>query len=163
MTLAAADLPRPMQRFLLPDTKAHDHDSNEYRGKAIVLEFMSTKCPHCASFSQVLKAAEQHYGKRLQVIALTNPPDLPKDVMAFESTYAIDYPILLDQGRVAYAYIRRQAFDIPYIFLIDPSGQIREEFEFNATSANIFQQSEALFPHIDKLFSPSAAPAPAKK
>ena len=148
-----------MQRFLLPDTQARDHDSNEYRGKAIVLEFMSTKCPHCGTFTKILKAAEQHYGNRLQVIALTNPPDLPKDVVAFQVMYGVDYPILLDQGRVAYAYIRRQAFDIPYIFLIDPSGQIREEFEFNATSANLFQEPGALFAHIDKLFSTSAAPA----
>jgi thiol-disulfide isomerase/thioredoxin len=159
VVVTAADLPRPMQRFLLPDAQAHDFDSNLFRGKAIILEFMSTKCEHCAKFAGVLRAAEQHYGKRLQVVGLVNPPDLPKDVSAFQIMYGVDYPILLDQGRVAYAYIRRQAFDIPYIFLIDPSGQIREEFEFNATSANLFQLPEVLFSHIDKLFSSSAAPA----
>ena len=161
--LLAADIPRPMQRFLLPDSSGRDHDSNEYRGKVTLLEFMSTKCAHCAAFAGVLKAVEQRYRTRVNIVSLVNPPDLPKDVTAFISAHGVDYPILLDQGRVAYAYIRRQAFDIPYLFVIDSTGQIRNEFEYNPTSVNIFE-GDGLFPYIDKLMGASiAAPPPNKK
>ena len=51
--LVASDMNRPMQRFLLPDVSGHDHDSIEWKGKPMLLEFMSTTCVHCAAFTSV--------------------------------------------------------------------------------------------------------------
>jgi len=147
----AAEDGRTAQRFLLPDAKGQQHDFYEYKGKPIVLEFMQTACPHCGTFANVLK----------QVQALVNPPSTPDQVLAFISQNHVNYPILLDQGRVAYAYIRKPAFDIPYIFLIDAGGKIREQFEFSEATQNIFE-GNALFPHLDALVSASFG-APAKK
>ncbi len=147
---------RPMQRFLLPDVQGHDHDSIEWKGKAMVIEFMSTTCPHCAVFSSVLKQVQQKYGGRVVVIAMVNPPDTPAQVARFIEDHKITYPILLDAGRVAYAYIRKPAFDIPYIFLIDSGGTIRESFEYSAATQDLFY-GNALFPHIDKLLGATFA------
>lgn len=153
-TLVAADLPRPAQRFLLPDVHGKDHDSWDYKGRALVLEFMATTCPHCAAFSKVLNQIQGRYFGRVAVVALVNPPDTPEGVSSFITEHKVNYPILLDQGRVAYAYIRKQAFDIPYIFLIDANGQIREEFQFSAATQQIFE-GNALFPHLDALVAAS--------
>jgi len=160
-TLVANDINRPMQRFLLPDVKGHDHDSIEWKGKPMVIEFMATDCPHCAAFTSVLKQAQQKYGDRLVIIGMVNPPTTPPQVAAYIEAHKITYPILLDAGRVAYAYIRKPAFDIPYVFLIDASGTIREGFEYSATTADFFY-GNALLPHIDSLFT-SGSQAPAKK
>lgn len=156
VALLAVDMNRPMQRFLLPDIKGHDHDSVEWKGKAMVLEFMSTTCPHCAASTSVLKQIQQKYGDRLQVIAIVNPPDTPAQVAHFIDEHKVTYPILLDAGRVAYAYIRRPSFDIPYVFLIDSSGTIRESLEYSPATQDLFYGS-ALLPHIDKLLTGSPA------
>lgn len=148
--LVAADASRPMQRFLLPDSKGVDHDSNEYRGKVILLEFMQTGCPHCAAFTNVLKQVQARYGPNVHIVSVVNPPDTPANVLAFIAEHHINYPILLDAGRVAYAYIRKPEFDLPYLFLIDASGQIRQQYEYSPSTQQIFE-GNALFAQIESL------------
>ena len=160
--LVAADASRPAQRFLLPDVKGHDHDFNEYRGKVVVLEFMQTACPHCGAFTSVLKEAQQRYGDRVAIVSLVNPPDTPTTVSNFIAAHQINYPILLDAGRVAYAYIRRPAFDIPYLFLIDAGGTIRQEFEYGPATQDIFE-GRGLFPRLDSMLGSGSASPPGKK
>jgi len=152
--LVATEMNRPMQRFLLPDVNGHDHDSIEWKGRPMLLEFMSTSCVHCAAFTSVLKQVQQKYGDRLVIVAMVNPPDTPANVSRFTQEHKVTYPILLDAGRAAYAYIRKPAFDIPFIFLIDSSGTIRESFEYSATTADLFY-GNALFAHIDRLLGAS--------
>jgi cytochrome c biogenesis protein CcmG/thiol:disulfide interchange protein DsbE len=154
--LAAEDLNRPMQRFLLPDTTGHDHDSNEWKGKPMVLEFMATACPHCIAFTSVLKQVQEKYRDRVVIIAMVNPPVTAAQAAQFIKEYKITYPILLDAGRAAYAYIRKPAFDLPYIFLIDANGMIREAFEYGPTTADLFSGT-ALLSHVDGLFGAAAA------
>jgi thiol-disulfide isomerase/thioredoxin len=154
--LVAADINRPMQRFTLPDVKGHDHDSIEWKGKPMVLEFMAPNCPHCLAFMSVLKQAQQKYGDRLTIIAMVNPPTTPDQVKQMIDQQKITYPILLDAGRAAYAYIRKQAFDLPYVFLIDADGMIREGYEYSATTVDFFY-GNALLPRIDSLFKPAAS------
>ena len=157
--LFAAEVNRPAPRFRLPDVNQKDHDSIDYRGKVVVLEFMRTDCPHCAAFSSVLKQVQQRYGARVVVVALVNPPVTPADVSTFIALHQVSYPILLDAGRVAYAYIQKGAFDLPYLFLIDAGGIIREEYEFSPATVSIFQ-GNALFPRLDSLLGGSfGAPA----
>jgi peroxiredoxin len=148
--LVAADLSRPMQRFILPDSKGVDHDSNEYRGKVILLEFMQTGCPHCAAFTNVLKQVQARYGPNVHIVSVVNPPDTPSNVTTFISQHHVNYPILLDAGRVAYAYIRKAEFDLPFLFLIDANGQIRQQYEFSPSTVQIFE-GNALFPQIESL------------
>lgn len=159
--LVAADINRPMQRFLLPDVTGREHDSIEWKGKPMVLEFMSTTCPHCGAFTSVLKKVQQKYGDRVVIIAMVNPPDSPAQVAQFIDQHKVTYPILLDAGRAAYAYIRKQVFNIPYLFLIDSSGTIREAFEYGPDTSDLFY-GNALFPHIDGLLRAGFA-APARK
>lgn len=150
VVLVAADAGRPMQRFLLPDANGVNHDSNEYRGKVILLEFMQTGCVHCAAFTNVLKQAQARYGPRIHIVALVNPPDTPANVQKFAAQHHVNYPILLDAGRVAYAYIRKPEFDLPVLFLIDANGQIRQQYEYGPGTLPIFE-GNALFPQIESL------------
>ena len=159
IALVAANINRPMQRFSLPDASGHEHDSIEWKGKPMVIEFMATDCPHCTAFTSVLKQAQQKYGDRLVIIGMVNPPTTPPQVAQFISDHKITYPILLDAGRVAYAYIQKPAFDLPVVFLIDPSGTIRESFEYSALNADLFY-GNSFMPHVDSLFGQGA---PAKK
>ena len=160
--LSAADAPRPAQRFLLPDVKGRDHDLYDYKGKVVVLEFMQTACPHCGAFTSVLKQVQQRYRDRVAVMAVVNPPDTPELVSTFMAMHAVSYPILLDAGRVAFAYIRRQTFNIPYVFLIDGNTQVREQWEYSPATLDIFE-GNGLFPAIDNLLGASFGSSPAPK
>ncbi len=150
--LFAADAGRQAQNFLLPDAKGQNHEFASLRGKIVVLEFMQTTCPHCAAFTSILKRVQAKYGDRVAIVSVVNPPDTPANVSNFISEHKVTYPILLDAGRVAYAYLRKGAFDIPYLFLIDTNGVIREEFEYGPLTREVFE-GNALFGHIDVLMA----------
>jgi thiol-disulfide isomerase/thioredoxin len=159
VALIAADINRPMQRFLLPDSSGHNHDSIEWKGKPMIIEFMAPDCPHCNAFTSVLKKVQQKYGDRVVIVGMVNPPTTPPQVARFAEDHKITYPILLDAGRVAYAYIQKPSFDLPVVFLIDSGGTIRESFEYSALNADLFY-GNSLMPHVDNLFGQGA---PAKK
>jgi len=146
--LSAADASRRAPGFSLPDSKLQQHDLADYRGKVVILDFMQTGCPHCASFNSVLHQVEQKYGDRVAILGIVNPPsDLPK-INAYVIANKITYPIMLDLGQVAYSYFRTGTFDVPHIFLIDANGGIREDFGYSETTKEIFE-GNGLFAHLD--------------
>ena len=62
---------------------------------------MQTGCSHSGAFTAILKQVEMRSANRVNAVAVVNPPDLPANVSRFISTYHVNYPILLDAGRVA--------------------------------------------------------------
>ena len=148
--LFAADLNRPMQRFTLPDVKGHDHDSIEWKGKPMVVEFMAPNCPHCLAFMSVLKQVQQKYGDRVAIISVVNPPDDQPKVRQFIAAHRITYPVVFDCGQVAYSYLRSASFDIPHVYLIDANGGIREDFVYTPATRDIFE-GKSIFSHLDAL------------
>ena len=159
--LFAADAPRRAPGFSLPDVKAQQHDLADYRGKIVVLEFMQTTCPHCATFASLLSQVEKKYSTKVAIVSIVNPPDDQSKVSAYISGHGIDYPILLDCGQMAYSYIQKMQFDLPGVFLIDGNGTIRNHWEYSPMTREIFE-GNALMPEIDKLAGGSGAP-PKKK
>ena len=73
----SAQAPRKAPSFTLPDVNRKLYDLTDYRGKVVVLEIMSTTCPHCAAFSKVLEQVHKQYAGRVQVLSIVNPPDGP--------------------------------------------------------------------------------------
>ena len=66
MALTAQQALRRAPGFALPDgITGQIRDLYDYRGKVVVLEFMSTTCPHCAAFADILAQAQQKYGDRV--------------------------------------------------------------------------------------------------
>ena len=146
--LSAADASRRAPGFSLPDSKLQQHDLADYRGKVVILEFMQTGCPHCATFNTVLRQVQQKYGDRIAILGIVNPPtDIP-GLNAYIIANKITHPVLIDAGQVAYSYFRTGGFDVPYVYLIDANGGIREEFRYSETTKDIFE-GNGLFPHLD--------------
>ena len=61
---------------------------------------MQTGCSHSGAFTAILKQVEMRSANRVNAVAVVNPPDLTANVSAFIS-HPVNYPILLDAGRVA--------------------------------------------------------------
>ena len=143
--------------FSLPDAKVKQHDLADYRGKVVLLEIMLTNCPHCAKFATILEEVARKYAGRVQVLSIVNPPDNDVTVGRFAAQHKVSYPILFDCGQVAGSYMmatpRKPSFDIPHLFLIDATGQIRNDFGYSVLTRGIFEGRD-LFAEVDKLLSP---------
>ena len=106
VALFAAGPLRRAPGFCLIDTSGQWQDLADYRGKIVLVEFMQTTCPHCATFSTVLNGLKLKYGDRLAILSIANPPDNPQTMMQFVTGHKLTYPLLLDQGQVAASYVR---------------------------------------------------------
>jgi len=152
--------------FSLPDVNNQQHDILDYRGKVVVVDIMRTNCPECIPFATILEQVKTHYGNKVAILAITNPPDSPASVNKFISELKVTYPILFDCGQVAFSFVLpsplRPSINIPHVYLIDREGMIRSDFEFGANTREIFQGSD-LYKEIDRLLVPKPAAKPAGK
>jgi len=153
--------------FSLPDGTFHYHDPQDYHGRILIVEFMQTSCPHCAAFSKILEEAAAKYAGKLSVISIVNPPDTPEKVKQFVAANKITTPILFDYGQVALSYVhwmpgKPTGFDLPRVFIIDATGIIRRDLEYNVLTKPIFE-GRGLFAEIDKMLQPKAPPAGKQK
>ena len=147
--------------FTLPDSALRYHDILDYRGKVLLIDIMRTDCPHCQELAPVLEALKKKYGERIAVLSIVNNPDNQKTVADFVARFKVTTPILFDCGYTTMAYMKSGNFGLPHLFIVDPQGQIREDWEFTDAIKSQFTVG-ALSPIIDRLLTPAAVP-PAKK
>jgi peroxiredoxin len=163
--LAGDQAGRRAPGFALPDGTMKFHDLADYRGKVVLLEFMQTDCPHCASFCDTLSEVQRRYGDKVAILSVVfaGHDDAAK-TDRYAAAHDVTYPILFDQGQMEYSYVRKGNVENPYLFLIDPNGFIANDFEYGPFTQNIFE-GKGLFPEIDKLLAGnrSLAPPPANQ
>jgi len=165
--IGTAQTPKRAPGFCLADTTGQWRDLYDYRGKVVIIEFMQTTCPHCASFAAVLDGITKKYAGKVQILSVAlpiQPPrtqqdymDMQKSLLTFVAEHKLTYPLLLDMGQVAASYVRSPNLAFPHIYLVDGAGMIKGNWEWGASS-DIFEGT-GLSKEIDKLL----APAPAKK
>jgi len=149
----AAQAPRRAPGFALFDSRMQVHDLYDYRGKIVVLEFMQTTCPHCAAFADVLEQVEKKYGDKVQILAVVHAPDDNSNTVAkFAAGHAAQYPILFDQGQMAYSYVRSGSLQFPHVYLIDAGGMIQGDYLYGLTTRDVFE-GKGLFQEIDRLLA----------
>ena len=158
--LTAADSLRRAPGFALMDSKGQLHDLADYRGKVVLLEFMQTTCPHCATFASVLQKIQQKYGDKVVILAVTDPPDSMVTITQYVAGHNVTYPVLPDCGQVAYSYVRNPTLTFPHVFLIDAEGMIRGDYPYGPLGSGIFE-GDQLFREIDRLL-PFSTPAKKK-
>src|SRR4051812_2406147 len=159
--LFAAEPGQRAPGFALMDGKMDLFDLYDFRGKPVIVEFMQTTCPHCATFAGVLERVQGKYGKKVGILAIANPPDSPNTVNAFIKGHFIQYPVLFDMGQAAYSYVRKQQFDLPQVYLVDANGIIFNRYSYSALTKDIFE-GNGLLNEIDRMLAGSAKAAGAK-
>jgi len=155
----------PLRRapgFCLIDTSGEWRDLADYRGKIVLVEFMQTTCPHCATFSTVLNGLKLKYANKVAVLAIANPPDSPQTMTQFVNGHKLNYPLLLDQGQVAASYVRSPSLDLPAVYLIDANGMILNSWQYGVLTKDVFE-GNGLSREIDKVLAGAPAAAPARK
>jgi peroxiredoxin len=108
--------------FVLEDLEGNKVALSDYKGKVVLMTFVTTWCPYCREEIPELKTLYSLYGPQgFEVIAIYIQ-EPKKRVSNFVSDHNIPYKILLDpKGKVARAYEVR---GVPTKFLIDRQGTI---------------------------------------
>jgi peroxiredoxin len=108
---------------------------SSYRGKAVLLEFFASWCPHCnAEAPHLAKLARSLESRGVDVLSVNADGETVPSVYAFHRYYGLPYPALVDPsavpgsfskpgaaGSVSTAY-RVQSF--PTFYVIGSSGKI---------------------------------------
>ncbi len=142
--------------FSLADSHYQQHDPQDYRGRVLILDIMSTPCGTCAKVVDILVKVKAKYGEKVGIISLVTQPDNRDTADKFAAEHKVTWPIVFDSGQVIVSYLKvtpsNPQVHFPHLFLIDPGGYIRNDFEGSDPQAESF---EALCAEIDKLLPPA--------
>jgi len=105
------------------------------RGKAVLLEFFATWCPHCAAEAPHLaQLARQFSPSRFAVVAVNADSEGAPSVFAFHRYFGLPFPAVLDPGGTTGSFHRSgtpgdvsRAYKIegfPTFYVVDAHGRI---------------------------------------
>jgi peroxiredoxin len=108
--------------FSLKDTKGHSVRLEDYKGKTILLDFMSTWCSACHEEIPHLKQIHALYSEKGLVILAIAVREAKAKAEAYAKKHELPYPILLDtEAKVAREY---GVMGLPVVALINREGRI---------------------------------------
>ena len=142
--------------FALPDPAyEHYYDLQDYAGKVVLIDIMSTRCPHCLLAATTLEQVKVRYGDKVAILEVVLPPDNQDTVSKFVLTNNVTVPVVCDMGQMTASYFEAtpatmQNIQVPHLFVIDQRGTIRNDFAYDEATRNIFE-GVGLFAEIDKL------------
>lgn len=151
--------------FTLPDLDLNYHDIFDYRGKIILLDFIQTACPVCASSSRIFETIRQKFPDKVQLISVAIPPDTQATVRQFVGQNSVKTPVLFDLGQVMAAYLRLKPnapqVAFPHLFIIDAKGWIRNDYLYGHGTEKYFESLDPILKEVTALVKEISAPAPA--
>ena len=141
--------------FALPDPEyKHFYDLQDYKGKVVLIDIMSTTCPHCLLLSTTLEKVKDKYGDKVGILSVVLPPDNQDTVAKYRTVNKVTVPIVCDMGQMTISYLNARPgmshVDVPHLFIIDKQGMIRNDFEYSDKDRDVFEGT-GLFAEIDKL------------
>ncbi len=132
--LAAGDYSnRRAPGFSLADSHYQQHDPQDYRGKVLLVDIMTTTCPTCMRLADVLVEIKAKYGDKVGIISVLTLPDSQATAERFAAQHKVTWPIVFDSGQMIASYMKvtpaNPTIHFPHLFLIDKDGMIRNDFE----------------------------------
>jgi peroxiredoxin len=142
--------------FALPDPGyRHYYDLQDFAGKVVLIDIMSTRCPHCLLLATTLEQVKARYGDKVAILEVVLPPDNQDSVSKFVTTNNITVPVVCDMGQMTASYFNATPstmshVTVPHLFLIDKHGVIRNDFAYEESTQTVFEGA-GLDTEIDKL------------
>ena len=128
--LAVMPVPRPSKEFTFVDPSGRQTLLSSFKGKVVVIQFLSTTCPHCQALSKTLNKMSGDMGPGVQFIGVA----FNEATAAMATDYAkqqavripIDYaPHETVIGFLGYSIMER--LTVPQVVIIDKKGMIRAQ------------------------------------
>ena len=167
---AMAPVPRKAPEFTIIEASGKQTLLSSYKGKVIVLEFISTSCPHCQRNSVMLTKLQKELGpKGFQPLGVAfNSADNAATVGAFVKQFEVTFPVGYASPDTVLSYLGYSIMDryvYPEIVVIDRKGIIRAQSPPQGDPA--LQDENNLRMMIDGMLKESATTSakatPAKK
>lgn len=113
-----------LQDIRLTNIDGQDVDlKRDFAGKALLLTFWATWCPHCVEEIPSMNRALAQLDKERFAIVSVSYKDTEAIMNAFRKKVPMDFPVLMDRdGQVSKAW---KVYAFPSSFLIDRSGRVR--------------------------------------
>lgn len=164
-SLMGATLPRKMGEFGFELPNGRQALLSQYKGKAILLSFFSSTCPHCQTASKFIEKLSKELGPQgFQPIGVCFDPMAKMLVPEFISKQGLTYPVGAALNDQVLAYVQHPPGMIPYVpmfLLIDRQGMIRAQFQ-PGINDDFFKNLDAnLRVEVEKIVKGTAAPAKA--
>ena len=119
--------------FSLSDSHFQQHDTQDYHGKVLLVDFIQTTCGICQHLTDILLQVKTSYGDKIGIMSIMTLPDNFGTVEKFATERKIPWPMLFDSGQVMMSYLKvtpaNPKVNFPHLFIIDGSGTIRDDFE----------------------------------
>lgn len=135
VTLASvsAAAPRPAQPFEAVSFDGRPVSLAALKGKAAVLMFFSTDCPHCQQTSLTIDPIYRELrGRGFEIVGLSLNPTDNAGLRNFASRFQASFPLALSSrtefSRIAGVSVMTRIF-YPYLLFLDRDGIIREEHQ----------------------------------
>jgi peroxiredoxin len=153
LTAAGSYSNRRAPGFSLMDSHYRQHDLQDYRGKAVIIDFMQTNCPICNTLGDVLVEVTARYGDKLAILSVVTLPDTFAEADKFSERHKANWPILFDSGQMMMSYLKLQPtgdmnVHFPHLFLVDTNGIIRNDLDAPESQA---LTAASLSAEVDKL------------
>ncbi len=141
--------------FSLADSKFRQHDTQDYRGKVLLIDIMLTSCPDCNQLADTLVQVKKKYGDKVAMISIVTLPDTFTEADKFTALHGITWPIVFDSGQVIASYMKmtpsNPTVHFPHLFVVDGSGMIRNDY---GATDDIALTLDAISAAIDPLLIP---------
>lgn len=122
---SALDIGDDAKDFTLKDMDGKDVSLDQFKGKALILNFFATWCPPCRHEIPDFIELQKAYGPSGFSVIGVSLVDA-KESKDFAAQTGINYPILIDDGRVSdlYGPVR----SIPTTYIIDKKNKIAKKY-----------------------------------
>ena len=127
-------VPRPAPELKIAESSGKTTMLSSYRGRVVLLAFISTQCGHCQRASQVFERLAHEFGGKLQVAAIAF--DEGADTAAFEKRFGLTFPVGTSTSDAAHSFLGIAAgvrIGTPQVVAIDGAGVIRAQSERQGT------------------------------
>lgn len=164
-SLLGSTLPRKMGEFGFELPNGKQALLSQYKGKAILLSFFSSTCPHCQTASKFIEKLSKEFGPMgFQPIGVCFDPMAKMLVPEFVAKQGLTFPVGAALNDQVLEYVQHPTGMIPYVpmfLLIDKQGMIRAQFQ-PMINEDFYKNMEAnLRIEVEKIVTGKSTPAKA--
>jgi len=128
------DAPRKAPDFQIHMADGKNLSLSEFRGKKVcVVAFISTTCPHCQAYVQMLSGIQRDYAERgVQILGVAFDDGAEKALPGFLQQFRPAFPLGWDKHADVMGFLQISILSpgfVPKVAFIDRGGTIRKQFQ----------------------------------